>query len=247
MLDSVARASLKSLRLAPATTSPTGTPPPSVSRLRLVPRLPRSVGLRPVFPPAQRRLDHRPVHGKPGPVDPDHLVRCRQPLAAGPQREEDGIHRSRVVHPWVVAPQRVGLARRQQQCDPRPQLIRNPPRIRRRHCCRHRIPPVRPASRLTGGIGNFAYQDRVFADRGGAGVDGTFQAEPRGCPARAGVHLRLGAAGAYCLSYGGAGRARRTPAGRLADASGERVTALTHPDIADARPRRAGCRWCRPG
>src|SRR5215211_7900022 len=50
MLSKVARVSLKSLRLAPATTRPSGTPRPSVSRLRFVPRLPRSVGLRPVFP-----------------------------------------------------------------------------------------------------------------------------------------------------------------------------------------------------
>jgi hypothetical protein len=46
-----------------------GKPCPSVSRDRLVPLLPRSVGLRPVFSPAQRCLGHRPVHRLPFPVE----------------------------------------------------------------------------------------------------------------------------------------------------------------------------------
>ena len=48
-LSRVSRVSFMSCRLAPATAKPTGTPCPSVSRLRLTPALPRSVGLGPVF------------------------------------------------------------------------------------------------------------------------------------------------------------------------------------------------------
>jgi hypothetical protein len=56
MASSVSRISLWSLRLAPSMVAPRGTPRPSVSTERFTPRLPRSVGLGPVFPPAQRRL-----------------------------------------------------------------------------------------------------------------------------------------------------------------------------------------------
>jgi hypothetical protein len=42
---------------------PRTTPRPSTSRLRCVPRLPRSVGVRPVFSATERRFRQRPVHG----------------------------------------------------------------------------------------------------------------------------------------------------------------------------------------
>ena len=61
MLSRVSRASLKSLRFAPATTMARGTPLASVSKLRLVPPLARSVGFGPVFFSPERRLGHRPV------------------------------------------------------------------------------------------------------------------------------------------------------------------------------------------
>jgi len=44
-------------------------PLPSTSRLRLTPRLARSVGFLPVFFPPEGRLGHAPVHAQPGPVD----------------------------------------------------------------------------------------------------------------------------------------------------------------------------------
>ena len=43
-------------------------PSASVNRLRLTPFLPRSVGLGPVFPPAQGRFGHGAVHAQPTPV-----------------------------------------------------------------------------------------------------------------------------------------------------------------------------------
>ena len=49
-------------------------PDASASRLRLTPLLPRSVGLAPVFPPAQGRLGHGPVHAHPTPVQPLQFV-----------------------------------------------------------------------------------------------------------------------------------------------------------------------------
>ena len=57
-LSTVTRTSFMSWRLAPSTARPTGTPWASVSRLRLTPRLPRSVGLAPVFFPTQGRFGH---------------------------------------------------------------------------------------------------------------------------------------------------------------------------------------------
>src|SRR5690242_6426407 len=69
MLWMVSANILKSLRLAPATHKPTGTPPASTSNERLVPPLARSVGLGPVFFPRQGRLAHRPIHRKPTPIN----------------------------------------------------------------------------------------------------------------------------------------------------------------------------------
>src|SRR5437867_1220455 len=63
-----------SLRLAPSTATPTGMPSASTSRLRLTPRLARSVGFFPVFFPPERCLGHTPVHAQPGPVDAFPIV-----------------------------------------------------------------------------------------------------------------------------------------------------------------------------
>src|SRR5436305_7480896 len=79
MLSMVGRSSFISWRLAPSMARPMGTPCPSVSKLRLTPALARSVGLGPVFFPAQRRFGHRPVHAQPGPVDPFDLIVRHQP------------------------------------------------------------------------------------------------------------------------------------------------------------------------
>ena len=87
MLSIVARTSFMSCRLAPSTANPIGTPCPSVSRLRLTPLLPRSVGLRPVFFPAQRRLGHRPIHAQPVPVDAVQVVKLLH--ARLPQLQKD--------------------------------------------------------------------------------------------------------------------------------------------------------------
>src|SRR5712692_8405667 len=62
MLSSVSCSNRWSLRFAPATTTPSGTPRPSTRRLRFVPRLLRSVGFGPVLFPPERCLRHRPVH-----------------------------------------------------------------------------------------------------------------------------------------------------------------------------------------
>src|SRR5713101_5728650 len=71
--------SFMSGRLAPVTTRPRGTPCPSVSRLRLTPVLPRSVGLGAVFPPTQRRLCHRSVHTQPSPVQSLQFIKLFHP------------------------------------------------------------------------------------------------------------------------------------------------------------------------
>src|SRR5262249_12146754 len=89
MLSMVWRVSLKSLRLAPSTTAPTGTPRASVRMLRLTPFLPRSVGLGPVFFPPERGLAHRPVHGQPGPVDAHEVVVLQE--ARLPELQEDAL------------------------------------------------------------------------------------------------------------------------------------------------------------
>src|SRR5215210_3698825 len=86
-LSIVARTNFISCRLAPSIANPIGTPWPSVSRLRLTPRLPRSVGLRPVFFPAQWRLGHRPVHAQPVPVNALQFVKLLQ--ARLPEFQED--------------------------------------------------------------------------------------------------------------------------------------------------------------
>src|SRR5438034_8193267 len=54
--------------------TPRGTPAPSVSRLRFVPLLARSVGLGPVFSPTQRRFGHRAVECLPVPLDAVQLL-----------------------------------------------------------------------------------------------------------------------------------------------------------------------------
>src|SRR6516162_4852630 len=87
MLSMVCRVSLKSLRLAPSMTAPTGTPRASVRMLRLTPSLPRSVGLLPAFFPPERGLAHRPVHAQPGPVDAHEEVVLQQ--ARLPELQED--------------------------------------------------------------------------------------------------------------------------------------------------------------
>src|SRR5262245_48328565 len=87
MLSKVSRTNFMSLRLAPSTASPTGTPAASTSRLRLTPFLPRSVGFLPVFFPPEGRLGHAPVHRQPGPVDPLEEVVLQQ--AGLPEFQED--------------------------------------------------------------------------------------------------------------------------------------------------------------
>ena len=66
-LSMVARTSFISCRLAPSIARPSGTPWPSVSRLRLTPDLPRSVGLGPVFSPPSGadRSSLRPSRASP--------------------------------------------------------------------------------------------------------------------------------------------------------------------------------------
>src|SRR5512135_768050 len=66
---------------------PIGTPCPSVSRLRFTPLLPRSVGLGPVFFPAQWGFGHRPIHREPVPVNPAQLIKLLQSCL--PEFEED--------------------------------------------------------------------------------------------------------------------------------------------------------------
>src|SRR3954452_21340624 len=72
MLSRVASATFLSWRLAPSTASPTGTPLASVSRLRLVPSLPRSVGFLPVRSPPSGALVIAPsgaVHRQSSPFN----------------------------------------------------------------------------------------------------------------------------------------------------------------------------------
>src|ERR1700757_3471765 len=89
MLSSVSPTIFMSLRLAPSTASPTGTPPASTSRLRLTPFLARSVGFLPVFFPPEGRLGHAPVHAQPGPVDAPRVVVFEESRL--PQRQEDAV------------------------------------------------------------------------------------------------------------------------------------------------------------
>src|SRR6478736_5166033 len=86
-LSSVARTIFMSCRLAPSIARPIGMPCPSVSKLRLTPLLPRSVGFRPVFFSPERCLRHRSIHTQPSPVDALQFVKL---LDAGiPQLQED--------------------------------------------------------------------------------------------------------------------------------------------------------------
>src|SRR5438105_15929243 len=96
MLFRVASTSFLSWRLAPSIAKPTGTPLASTSRLRLAPRLPRSVGFLPVFFPPEGGLGHAPVHRQPRPVDPLPVVVGEQ--ARLPHRLEDAL-----LHPPLEA------------------------------------------------------------------------------------------------------------------------------------------------
>src|SRR3954466_14405731 len=138
MASRVWRISLWSLRLAPSITAPRGTPRPSVSNERLTPRLPRSVGLGPVFFPTERRLAHRSVQCQPLPVNAPQRVIGQQSLA--PERRE---HTGR--QPFLEAP--VGRGGRTDRgfaqrvpLTPRPQHEED-----RVHCCPVRHPRVMPA------------------------------------------------------------------------------------------------------
>src|SRR5262249_1295314 len=87
MLSIVSRISLWSLRLAPSTAAPIGTPAAAVRTLRLTPSWPRSVGCLPVFFPPERGLRQGPVHRLPAPLD------ALEPVVLGqaelPESEED--------------------------------------------------------------------------------------------------------------------------------------------------------------
>ena len=101
MLQSVSTNILKSFLLAPATHRPTGTPLASVRSERLVPCLPRSTGLAPVFFPGQGRLGHGPIHGQPAPVDAVERVVLGQARLPETQKEA-------VLHPSLEAVVRRG-------------------------------------------------------------------------------------------------------------------------------------------
>ena len=62
-------------------------PSASTSRLRLTPRLARSVGFLPVFFPPEGGLGHAPIHRQPGPVQPLQAIVFQQALL--PELEED--------------------------------------------------------------------------------------------------------------------------------------------------------------
>src|SRR5438270_3942555 len=87
MLSIVGRTSFISWRLAPSIARPMGTPCPSVSRLRFTPLLPRSVGLGPVFFPAQGGFGHRPIHREPFPINALEFLKLRE--SGLPEVEED--------------------------------------------------------------------------------------------------------------------------------------------------------------
>src|SRR3954464_14349369 len=63
-----------STTLAPAITTPSGPPSPSVTRLFFVPFLPRSVGFLPVFFPPEPGLAQHRVGRLPLPLDPAEFV-----------------------------------------------------------------------------------------------------------------------------------------------------------------------------
>src|SRR4051794_8126589 len=74
MASIVSFSSFCSTTLAPAITTPRGPPSPSVTRLFLVPFLPRSVGFLPVFSPPEAGLAQHRVGRLPLPVHPAEFV-----------------------------------------------------------------------------------------------------------------------------------------------------------------------------
>src|SRR5512135_1260925 len=70
----VASNSFCSTTLAPAITTPSGPPSPSLRTLFLVPFLPRSVGFLPAFFPPEPGLAQHRVGRLPFPLDPAELV-----------------------------------------------------------------------------------------------------------------------------------------------------------------------------
>src|SRR5512134_3120161 len=93
----VARAILKSLRLAPSTARPRGTPRPSVNTLRLVPIFPRSVGFLNTFFPPKGRFHHGPVYRESFPVNPLQGIIGHQALL--PEGHKDVRLRPRLETP----------------------------------------------------------------------------------------------------------------------------------------------------
>src|SRR3954451_17963324 len=86
MASIVSLSSFCSTTLAPAITTPRGPPSPSVTRLFLVPFLPRSVGFLPVFFPPEPGLAQHRVGTLPLPLHPAELV------ALGDQDRPDLLH-----------------------------------------------------------------------------------------------------------------------------------------------------------
>src|ERR671927_297061 len=87
MPRSVSSTIFMSFRFAPSTARPRGIPLASTSRLRLTPRLARSVGFLPVFFPPEGCLGHAPVHAQPTPIDALETVIFEQ--AGLPHLQED--------------------------------------------------------------------------------------------------------------------------------------------------------------
>src|SRR3954452_24453536 len=84
----VAAKSFCSTTFAPAITTPSGPPSPSVSRLFLVPFFPRSVGFLPVFFPPEPGLAQHRVATLPLPLHPAELI------ALGDQHRPDPLEHS---------------------------------------------------------------------------------------------------------------------------------------------------------
>lgn len=91
----VAATSFMSFRLAGVTSTASGMPCPSLSRLRLTPSLPRPVGL--IFIPAQRGFGHRSIQRKPVPINALQCILFQQA-----QRPEIGKHPR--IAPFPEAP-----------------------------------------------------------------------------------------------------------------------------------------------
>src|SRR4051795_10145514 len=89
----VAFNSFCSTTFAPAITTPRGPPSPSVSRLFLVPFLPRSVGFLPVFFPPEPGLAQHRVRRLPLPLHPAEFV------TLGGQDRPDPLHDPRIGPP----------------------------------------------------------------------------------------------------------------------------------------------------